>query len=129
MLSEYSKELQILLHATAKRDCSNAFIFRDVTFFDFFKISPKNLSTKKFKKFELLTDEDTTFLSVYTQASQSLPLNINAQILLVSKIRRFFQFFLGKLRIPNPIVGCSQGLSVVANLAFKFLQRPIKFLR
>ena len=35
LLSGYSKELQILPHATAKRDCSNAFSFRGVTFFDF----------------------------------------------------------------------------------------------
>ena len=41
VLSGYSKELQILPHATAKRDCSNAFRFRDVTFFDFFKISQR----------------------------------------------------------------------------------------
>ena len=44
-------------------------------------------------------DEDTTLLSAYTQASQILPLNMNAQILLVSEITRFFQFFFfGKLR-------------------------------
>ena len=54
MLSGYSKELQILSHANAKRDCSNAFSFRDVTFFDFFETTfEKNLSTKKFKKFEI----------------------------------------------------------------------------
>ena len=45
-------------------------------------------------------DEDATLLSAYNQASQILPLNMNAQILLVSEIRRFFFFifFFGKLR-------------------------------
>ena len=61
---------------------------------------------------------------------------MNAQILLVSEIRRFFQFFFSgnlglkkftKLWIPNPIVGCSQGLSVVANLASNFSRGPLSF--
>ena len=58
---------------------------------------------------------------------------MNDQMFLVSEIRRFF--FSGNLGlkkltkfwIPNLLVGCSQGLSVVANLASKFLQWPIKF--
>ena len=43
-------------------------------------------------------DEDTILLLAYTLASQILPLDMNAQIFLVSEIRRFFQFFSGKLR-------------------------------
>ena len=116
-------------HAIAKRDCSNAFSFRDVTFFDFFKNSQRTYLQRNSKNLKLLT-----LLSAYTQASQILPFDMNAQILLVSGIRCFFNFFSGNLGvkkftkfwIPNPIVGCSQWLSVVANLASKFLERPIK---
>ena len=76
--------------------------FRDVTFFDFFfQNFSKNLSTKKFKKFETTIDEDLTLLSAYTQASQILPLNMNAQILLISEIRRFFLFFPANLGLKN----------------------------
>ena len=52
MLPGYSKELQILPHATAKRDCSNAFSFRGVTFFDFFKISGRTDLQRNSKKIE-----------------------------------------------------------------------------
>ena len=115
MLSGYSKEFQFLPHAIAKRDCSNAFSFRDVTFFDFFKTSQRTYLQRNSKNLKLLT-----LLSAYTQASQILTFNMNAQILLVSGIRRFFQFFFNffsgnlgvkkftKFCIPNPIVGCSQ---------------------
>ena len=129
MLTGYSKELQILPHAIAKRDCSNASSFRDVTFFYFFKNSQRTYLQRNSKNLKLLT-----LLSAYTQASQILPFIMNAQILLVSEIDVFSIFFFletgvkkfTKFWIPNPIVGCSQWLSVVANLASKFLERPIK---
>ena len=88
MLSGYYKELQISKNLS--------------TF-------SKNLSTRKFleeliykeiqKIWNYYFDEDTTLLSAYTQASQILPLSMNAQTLLLSEIRRFFlNFFFGKLR-------------------------------
>ena len=40
------------------------------------------------------------------------------------KLKKFTKF-----EIPNRIVGCYQGLSVVANLPSNFLQSPIKFSR
>ena len=93
-LSGYSKELQILTYATSKRDCSNAFIFRNVTFFDFFKISQRTYLQRNSKSLKLPTRRYNLIVSVHhTPASQILPLNMNAQIFLVSEMRRFFHFF------------------------------------
>ena len=52
-------------------------------------------------------DEDTTLLSAYTLASQILPLNMNAQIFLVSEIRLFFSiFFSGNLGLKKSTKFC-----------------------
>ena len=55
-------------------------------FFDVFSKFLQEIS--KIWNYQL--DEDKTLLSAYTQAWQILPLNMNAQIHLVSELRRFF---------------------------------------
>ena len=56
-------------------------MWRFLIFSKFFK-EPIYKEIQKVWNYQL--DEDTTLLSAYTQASQILPLNMNAQILLVS---------------------------------------------
>ena len=56
----------------------------------FFQNFSKNLSTKKFKKFETTNSKIQPTPSAYTLASQILPPNMNAQILLVFEKKDVF---------------------------------------
>ena len=89
MLSGYSKELQILPHATAQM-LSASEMWRFLVFSKFLK----EFIYKEIQKiWNYQLDEDTTLLLAYTLAPQLLPLNMNAQVPLVSEIRSFCQFF------------------------------------
>ena len=89
-------------------DCSNAtakmlLVSEMWRFFVFFSKFLQEIIYKEISKiWNYQLDEDTTLLSAYTQASQILPLNMNARILLVFEIRCFFMIysiFVGNLKL------------------------------